>query len=320
MSNTQFLLLATHSSKHLEQSLSAYPIIRQTEYTHSNYDDGEPRITFHTSVAGQHVVIIGSTAEDRDLMDLVRFGYTAYQYKARSITIIIPYYGGSTKDRADRGRQDCITAKVHAEVLSVIPSAPLGNRVILMDCHTEGIPQYFPSPLVGDQWSCSPVILELIKEATHGHDSVLVSADSGRASWVASYADELGGIPTTVALKVRLGPGQTRVTQVNGDIRGRWFVLYDDIMRSGGTAFSTFSCLMQMGAIGGSVVVTHGDLCGQVLERARSVSGLSRIYCTDTHPIAWRAAQNPSYADIISVRSVSGIIARNLESVADVLY
>ena len=310
----KFLLYSTASSKHIEHQIKADNLFAPNEYEVSQFPNGEPSISLRTPVAGKHIVIISATVSDDDLLTLYRLGWTIHKYRARSLTIIIPCFGGATKDRTDKDSLDCVTAKAHADLISAIPEMPYGNHVAILDCHTEGLPGYFANSVRGDHWYCETLILEMIRRAAANADFVLVSADAGRAAWVSSYAAHLD-VPTTALLKVRTG-AHTTVTQMTGDFRGKKVFIYDDYLRTGSTALGAMKQLMQLGAKSGSIFVSHGDFCGDVLDRARSIPGLEHLYCLDTHPKAVKAHNSGLYEGFLEVQSVSPLILNKLKEVA----
>lgn len=310
----KFLLFATASSKHIERKVQADSLFAPNEYEVGQFPNGEPSISLKTPVAGKHIVIISATVSDDDLLTLYRLGWTIHKYRARSLTIVIPCFGGATKDRTDKDSLDCVTAKAHADLISAIPEMPYGNHVAILDCHTEGLPGYFANAVRGDHWYCESLMLEMIRKAAGDDDYVLVSADAGRAAWVSAYAMHLG-VPTTAVLKVRTG-SQTTVTQMSGDFNGKKVFIYDDYLRTGSTALGAFRELMRMGAKAGSIFVSHGDFCGDVLDRAKSISGLEKVYCLDTHPKAIRVSESGRYDGFLEVESVAPLIIEKLRDVA----
>ena len=86
-------------------------------------------------------------------------------------------------------------------------------------------------------------------------------------------------------------------------------VIYDDMIRSGGTLLAAAKALREAGAREIAAVATHGVLPGNALQRLRDSGLFSAIVCTDSHP---RARELQS--DFLSVQSVSGLLAGHLQS------
>ena len=107
---------------------------------------------------------------------------------------------------------DFVTAKTRARLLSSIPVAAAGNRVVLMDLHADGITHYFEGAIRPVHVYAKPVVIELL--GLGGQDFVLACTDAGRAKWVESLANEIG-VPASFVLKRRLSGSQTEVTAVS---------------------------------------------------------------------------------------------------------
>src|SRR5436305_5247722 len=106
---------------------------------------------------------------------------------ARSSTLLSPYFGYATMERATRARE-IVTAKTRARLLSSIPAPASGSRVLLLDLHTEGIPFYFEGALRPVHVSAQPVIVEAIRGLK---GQTIACTDAGRAKWVERFANDL---------------------------------------------------------------------------------------------------------------------------------
>src|SRR3712207_2891922 len=106
------------------------------------FPDGERYQRVLTDVDGREVVLVGGTISDADTLELYDLACTLVSLGAQSLTLIIPYFGYSTMERAVYPGE-VVTAKTRAYLLSTIPATPHENRVLLLDLHTEGLPYYF---------------------------------------------------------------------------------------------------------------------------------------------------------------------------------
>ncbi|MFN3491513.1 MAG: ribose-phosphate pyrophosphokinase, partial [Anaerolineales bacterium] len=88
----------------------------------------------------------------------------------------------ATMERAVRPGE-VVTAKTRAALLSAIPPACSGNRIVLLDLHSEGIPHYFEGELTAIHVYGKPIIRALARRLG-GDDFVLACTDAGRAKWV----------------------------------------------------------------------------------------------------------------------------------------
>jgi ribose-phosphate pyrophosphokinase len=181
-------------------------------------------------------------------------------------------------------RGEAVTAKTRARMFSSIPAASLGNEILLLDIHSEGIPHYFEGTIRPYHVYGKAVIEPLAREL--GGDSfVLGSTDAGRAKWVESLANDLG-VPAVFVYKRRRGPEQTEVTAVSSRFDGQNVVIYDDMIRTGTSLINAARAYRSAGAGRVTAVATHGVFAGDAWQRIRSSGLFDAVGCTDSHPRA----------------------------------
>jgi ribose-phosphate pyrophosphokinase len=295
-----YLVFATHSYIYMQTALCQRPAMEQGSVERHVFPDGERYQRVLSDASGCDVVLIGGTVSDRDTLEMYDLACTLVDERARSLTLVIPYFGYSTMERAVN-RGEVVTAKTRARLFSAIPPAPAGNCVLLFDLHSEGIPYYFESPVRPLHVYCKPIIMDAIS-ASGGSQYVLASTDAGRGKWVESLAAELGVSPATV-FKRRLDGSTTTVLWVNGQVQGSHVVLYDDMIRTGSSLIGAAQAYHNRGATGFSVVATHGVLPGEALTRLQDSGLFDRITCTDTHPRARDLA-----GEFLTVKPIDGLI------------
>jgi ribose-phosphate pyrophosphokinase len=262
-----------------------------------------------TAVAGEDVILVGGTVSDEDTMELYRLARTLVKQGARTLTMVVPYYGYSTMERAVKSGE-VVTAKTRARLLSSIPPAQEGNRIALMDLHSEGIPHYFEGSIGAYHIYCEKVILRTIKRFARGRNCAVGSADGSRSKWVQTYADKLGiGDRSAFIIKRRISGSKTKVMKVLADVEGRIVFLFDDMVRTGGSAKGAAEAYLKAGAAGVILICTHGVLPGESLNSLAASGLFERIIVTDTHPRAHELA-----GDKLTVVSVAGLIASQLTS------
>ena len=183
-------------------------------------------------LVGKDVVAVGATEGAASLDDLYRLGCGAAKHGARSLTLVVPYFGYSTMERATRPGE-VVTAKIIARQLSAIPRATRGNWVLLMDLHSAGIVHYFEGDVVALELYAEPRVVPAI-EGLGLSRPCLASTDMGRAKWVEALANKLHA-PVALIHKKRVSGSETRVNAVVGDVAGREVVVYDDMIRTGGS-------------------------------------------------------------------------------------
>ena len=273
-----------------------------------NFPDGERYTQILDDVREAGVFIIGSTSSDSDLMEIYELATAAVKYGAKKLTLVIPYFGYSTMERAVKSGE-VVGAKVRARLLSSLPQASGGNRILLLDLHSEGIPYYFEGDSTVFHVYAKDQIIEMIQSSVpKGVDYVIGSTDAGRAKWVASLAHELRVHPAFV-YKTRMSGSETQVTGVNADVKNRHVVIYDDMIRSGSSIIQAAQAYRQAGAVSISLVATHGIFTSntlkkeQVIDKILKETGASFISITDSHLNAQELMNNSClkiYSSIIN--------------------
>ncbi len=261
----------------------------------ARFPDGERYQRIATPVEERAVVIVGGTVDDAATLALYDLASAAVTYGARRLSLVVPYFGYSTMERAVKPGE-VVVAKNRARLLSTIPHASAGNRVLLLDLHSEGIPHYFEGLPAFHVYS-KPVLTPIMR-AAGGEDFVLGSTDSGRAKWVESLANDLG-VDAAVILKRRTSGSETRVTAVSAAVDGRTVVIYDDMIRTGGSLIGAAKAYRESGATRCVAVATHGIFPGDALDRLAACGLFERVICTDSHPRARQLAEGGGPLEVV---------------------
>ncbi|MBK7640267.1 MAG: ribose-phosphate pyrophosphokinase [Bacteroidetes bacterium] len=265
----------------------------------NHFPDGERYIRLISSVADRDVVLIGGTISNDDTLEVFDLASAIVKYGAQSITIMIPYFGYSTMERAIKVGE-VVTAKNRAVLLSAIPKSKYGNKVVLFDLHSEGIPHYFENDLQPIHLYCKEIVMEAAKELSNGNEFVLASTDAGRAKWVESLANDLGVVAGFV-FKRRTNAIETVVTSVSADVKGKHVIIYDDMIRTGGSLINAAKAYKSFGANRISVITTHGIFVGNVIDKLIETGIIDKVICTDTHPNSLHVDDNKGFVVVKSV-------------------
>ncbi|MCA1828359.1 MAG: ribose-phosphate diphosphokinase, partial [Myxococcales bacterium] len=260
------------------------------------FPDGERYLRLQTDPAGQDAVVLGGTISESDTLELYDLACGVVEAGARSLTLAIPYFGYSTMERAQRPHE-IVTAKTRARLLSSIPVPGSGSRVLLLDLHTEGIPFYFEGALRPVHVSAQAVVVDAIRNLK---PQAVACTDAGRAKWVERFANDLG-LPAAFVFKRRHEQG-TEVTAVSAQVQGRRVVVYDDIIRTGGSLIAAGRAYRDAGAASLAAVATHGVLPGDAAERIRASGLFDKLVVTDSHPRT--AALRSDFVEVVSIAPV----------------
>lgn len=268
------------------------------------FPDGERYQRIISEVRGRKVVVIGGTISDQDTLELYDLSFALAMNGASALTVVIPYFGYSTMERAVK-EGEVVTAKIRAKLFSTLPRTSLGNTFILIDLHTEGIPHYFEEAVLPIHLYCKPLIIRACK-ALGLPDYIMACTDAGRAKWVESLANDLG-VKAAFVFKRRISGEQTEVTAISADVKGKDVIIYDDMIRTGGSLISAAASYKAAGAGKIVAITTHGLFTKAALEKIKASGLFSCVISTDTHP---HAVQLES--DFLKVITITELLAERL--------
>lgn len=192
---------------------------------------------------------------------------------ARSINVVMPYYGYARQDRKANPREP-ITAKLVANMLE---SAGV-NRVITIDLHAAQIQGFFDIPV--DHLRGVPVFTSYILENGYDQDAVIVSPDHGGVNRARVLAEYLKA-PLAIIDKRRPKPNVSEVMNIIGNVKGKKAIIIDDIIDTAGTLINAAEALLNHGAKSVIACCTHAVLSGPAIDRIKK-SGIEKVVVTDT--------------------------------------
>ena len=265
--------------------------------------------TYHrlaTKVEDKDVIIVGGTPHDMDLMEIYDLACAAVKSGAHTLTLFIPYFSYSTMERAVKDGE-VVKAKNRARILSCIPQSNR-NTIYLFDLHVDGLTHYFEGSTVVKQIKCDSIIKGAAKQIG-GDDFVFASTDSGRAKQIEKLAGEMC-VDAAYIMKKRISGTETEVKAVYGDVEGKNVVIYDDMIRTGGSLINAGKAYKEAGAKHVYAIATHGIFPQNALARILDSGGIDHVTVTDTHPMAYSVFDNKLPYE---VRSIAGTILDKIE-------
>lgn len=272
-----------------------------------DFPDGERLLRIAQDVDNRDVVLVAGTTDAEHTLELYDLASGLVTGGARRLTLVIPYFGYSTMERATRPGE-IVTAKNRARLLSSLPPASYGNRMLLLDLHSEGIPHYFEGEITGFHVYAKEIVKEAAR-AFGGDDFVMACTDAGRAKWVESLANDLG---TTAAFvfKRRLSGAETELLATSARVEGRRVVIYDDMIRTGGSLRQAGQAYRDAGAEKMIAIATHALLPGESLAKLRDSGLFEYVVVTDSHPRARQLAD--ASGGFLRVESVAPVFEGHL--------
>jgi ribose-phosphate pyrophosphokinase len=270
-------IFSCSSNPKLAESIARYIGVKLGRAELSQFSDGETHIRLDDSVRGSDVYVIQSTSApvNDHLIELLVMVDALKRASAKTINVVIPYYGYARQDRKARSR-DPITAKLVANLIETAGA----HRVIAMDLHAMQIQGFFDIPV--DHLLGVPILGDYFHEKAL-LSPVVVSPDHGGVVRARRLADTLQA-PLAIIDKRRPEPGVVEVMNIIGDVSGRTAILIDDIIDTAGTICLAANALKEAGALDIYACCTHPVLSGPAIERLEA-SPIVEIVVTDTIPI-----------------------------------
>lgn len=239
------------------------------------FADGEISINIEESVRGHHVFVIQSTSApaNEHLMELLVLTDALKRASAKTVNVIMPYYGYSRQDRKSKSRQP-ITAKLVADLLQVAGI----NRLVCIDLHAAQIQGFFDIPI--DNFPATSLLADYFLNVKNLDDIVIVSPDHGGVTRARIFA-RIFDSPLAIIDKRRPKPNQAEVANIIGDVDGKIAIMVDDIIDTARTLVAGAEALMEKGAKAVYAAATHPVFSGDALERIES-SVLKEVIVTNT--------------------------------------
>jgi ribose-phosphate pyrophosphokinase len=239
------------------------------------FSDGEITVNIEESVRGHDVFIIQSTSApaNEHVMELLIMADAIKRASAKSLTVIMPYYGYSRQDRKSKSRQP-ITAKLIADLIEVSGI----NRVICIDLHAAQIQGFFNIPI--DNFPASSLLAETFINTYDTSNVVVVSPDHGGVTRARMVANVLGA-PLAIIDKRRPKPNVAEIQHIIGDVRGMKAILIDDMIDTARTLCAGAQALIDAGATEVYAMATHPVFSGNAIELIED-SVITEVLVTDT--------------------------------------
>jgi ribose-phosphate pyrophosphokinase len=274
--NNQDSLLFTGSSHPaLAQEVADYLQIRLGQVKIERFPDGEISLQIMENVRGRDIFVFQSVALDPNnyLMELLIMIDTLKRASAKSIAVVMPYFGYCRQDRKDKPRVP-ITAKLVANLL-VNAGA---NRVLTMDLHTDQLQGFFDIPV--DNLHGRPSLADTFRKEVGVDNLVVVTPDIGSIKLARAYASFLG-VDFAIVDKHRRNATSVEVITLIGDVEGKDVLLADDMCSTAGTLVSAAKVCQEKGANRIFAAVTHGLFVGNSVEKIER-SPIQILYVSNT--------------------------------------
>ena len=264
-SNSKLKIFSLNSNPSLAEEIAKEVGVPLGQCTVKQFSDGEIQINIEESIRGCDVFVIQSTSApvNENLMELLIMVDALKRASAKTINIVMPYYGYARQDRKARAREP-ITAKLVANLLETAGA----TRVITLDLHAPQIQGFFD--ILIDHLMGVPILGEyFLEKGFNAEDIVIVSPDHGGVTRARKLAERLKA-PIAIIDKRRPKPNVSEVMNIVGNIDGKIAILIDDIIDTAGTITLGANALIENGAREVYACCTHPVLSGPAIERIQN--------------------------------------------------
>lgn len=241
----------------------------------TTFPDGECYTRIDAEKLDDDVVIVQTTSPDSKLIELLLLQDAVRRLGAKSITLVIPYFGYARQDRVFKpGEPE--SAKVMCNHLN------MGcDRVITIDIHKEAVLEHFSCPHV--DLKAASVIADYFKDSKI---DLVLSPDIGAAGRAKDVGERLG-VEYDHLEKTRLSGTDVRIAPAKADVKGKKVLIVDDMISTGGTIIAAAYALREAGAAGISVACTHGVFVNNAIEKFTGSSLDALLSCnTLNNPVS----------------------------------
>ena len=311
MDNKKIKLFAMPNIKDLGQKIATQLEMPLSEIKHVTFADGESLLYSKETVRNQDIFIIASTSKpvNENIMQLLLFVDSLKRASAKTINVVLSYYGYSRQDRKAAGRQP-IGAKLFADILEKAGV----NKIVTVDLHNPSIQGFFniPSDDLKSQYIFSSEIKKIGK-------FTIASPDHGgavRARFLAELISDT--VDIAIVDKRRVGTNKTETMGILGNVKGNNVVILDDMIDTGGTIIKAAQAIKAAGAKKIIVAASHG-LFTKGFKHFEDCKEIERVIVTDSI-----SSVSKIKSDKLSILSLSSFLSsvikaiQNAESISSV--
>ena len=278
-SHPKLKLFSLNSNRYLAEAISKAVGVPLSKATVEKFSDDEIKISVDESIRGDEVYIIQSISEpvNSNLMELLIMVDAVRRASAKSINVVIPYYGYSRADRKARSREP-ITAKLVASFLEMDGV----DRVVTLDLHADQIQGFFDIPV--DHLRANTLLANYFIKTHDGDNLVVVSPDHTGVSRARKFA-ELLDAPIAIIDNRSPEDATTVPESVIGNVKGKRAIIVDDMIDTAFKLTIAAETLKKDGATEVFAIATHAVFSGDAQKRLQD-SAIKKVIVTDSISIS----------------------------------
>lgn len=298
-------IFGLNGSKNYAAKVANYLDTSVAKHIEEYFDDDESYARSVENVRDCDAYVIAGLYSDakqkvnEKLVNLMWFIGSLRDASVRRVTAVIPYMAYARQDRKTKSREP-ITTKYMAQVLEAVGV----DRLVTIDIHSLSAYNN-ANRLPADNLDCVKLFTDYVcggiggdgQQIEHHVDSplwdnskdlVVLSPDIGGMSRCAVFQSALEKrlqveIPLAIFDKRRVD-GAVTGSRIIGNVKGKRFLLFDDMIASGSTVAKAVEAAERDGGELYAVCATHGLFTGKASENLAKVK---RLIISDTIP-PWR--------------------------------
>lgn len=269
----------------------------------SRLQSGEIHVSYEESVRNHDIFIVQALSHpvNEHLVELLVMIDAAKRASAKTINIVMPYYGYARQERKSKPREP-ISAKMVADIVTTVGA----NRIITLDLHADAIQGFFD--ITVDHLSALDIIINALREKNIVNP-VVVSPDAGRAT----VAEKLAGLlncPFAIMIKNRPAHNQSEITHIIGEVEGMTPIIIEDLIDTGSTIVNVVEALNKRGAHNAYICATHGLFSDNAVKKLDHPC-IREIIVTDTIML------DEQHSDKFVVLSVAPLISQAIDIITN---
>lgn len=299
------IIFSLSSSEKLTEKICKKLKVKKGNIQIKHFADGEMIVEYLESVREKDVYIVHSTSKpvSTNIMELLIAIDAAKRASAKSINVVIPYFGYARQDRKARPRQP-ITGRLVADLIE----AAGATSIATVEIHSSQTMGFFNIP--ADDLTTIGILAGYFKKKKITKDIVIVSPDHGGVKRARNLAEILNA-PIAIIDKRRVRPNEAEAMNLIGEVSGKTAIVIDDMVDTGGTLVTGIDMLKQKGATDIYCAITHPVLSNPAIDRIQS-SQITKLICTDTIEL-----EEEKKIDKIEVVSIKDMIADVIKAKAE---
>src|SRR3990172_6985820 len=225
------------------------------------FANGEKRITVDKAAKRQDILLVQSFSNpvDEHIIETLLIADALERLGARSVELFVPWFGYSFQDKVFLPGEP-LSAKAIARA---VESTAI-RKVYLLDLHNISIPGFFSIPTY--HLSAIDVFVHYSKTHFDMNQAMVVSPDFGGLKRAKTFADELSLDLASVEKHRNLKTGEITTSKLDGNVKGKIVLIFDDAILSGSTTIEVSKLLKQQGAKQVHFFATHGVFTGTALK------------------------------------------------------